>query len=364
MSRLSNAPEENPLTASQIGFAHQLLPFRYLEVVDLSSGKKKLLFAAQEGSEAAYSELHMAAGERTILRLAQDISQLEDALILIDEVETGLHPWVQQLLMLQLQQLALRKNLQIIVTTHSPVILDSVPRYGRIFLDRNEDGNVVVRQPYRDIVQDALYGRSNEKLNLLCEDEIAEGILQGVCEYLSIKQQIKMDSVRIGRDTGASEFPTHAAAFSKFGQIQNFVFILDGDNRNTKIESKIKEKAGIDVPVIFLPGDGAPEMWIWEKLCENPEDYATDLGVNLVNQTSQLNSIYDSASDSPSNKAKFKLQQLGEDLKWNPSDICRTIAKRESGNKKVIFNLCWMSSKMPWKRGAPHNTNMIRTEKP
>ena len=132
MSRLKSQPEETPLTAAQIEFAHQMLPFRYSEVVDLSDGKKNLLFAAQEGG-AAYSELHMAAGERAILRLSQEITQLNGALVLIDEVEAGLHPWVQQLLMLHLQQLALRNDLQIIVTSHSPVVLDSVPSTVRYF---------------------------------------------------------------------------------------------------------------------------------------------------------------------------------------------------------------------------------------
>ena len=76
MSRLKSQPEETPLTAAQIEFAHQMLPFRYSEVVDLSSGNKNLLFAAQEGG-ATYSELHMAAGERAILRLSQEITQLK-----------------------------------------------------------------------------------------------------------------------------------------------------------------------------------------------------------------------------------------------------------------------------------------------
>ena len=58
MSRLSSAPRETALTASQIAFAQQMLPFRYAEVVNLSgSGTKNLLFAAQERG-AKYSELH------------------------------------------------------------------------------------------------------------------------------------------------------------------------------------------------------------------------------------------------------------------------------------------------------------------
>ena len=92
MSRLKSQPEEKPLTAAPIEFAHQMLPFRYSEVVDLSDGKKNLLFASQEGG-AAYSELHMAAGERAILLLSQEITQLQRCTrILIDEVEAGLHP--------------------------------------------------------------------------------------------------------------------------------------------------------------------------------------------------------------------------------------------------------------------------------
>ncbi|SAY38604.1 AAA family ATPase [Candidatus Synechococcus spongiarum] len=77
----------------------------------------------------------MSADERAVLRLSQDIAQLKGALIPIDELEAELHPWVQQLLMAQLQQLALRNDLQVIVTAHSPVVLDSVPRNGRIFLE-------------------------------------------------------------------------------------------------------------------------------------------------------------------------------------------------------------------------------------
>ncbi|KKZ10878.1 MAG: hypothetical protein TQ37_08150 [Candidatus Synechococcus spongiarum 15L] len=78
MSRLAKDPEEKALTASQVERAHQMLPFLYSEVVKLSSGSKALLFAAQD-SGGAYSELHMSAGERAILRLSQDIAQLKGA---------------------------------------------------------------------------------------------------------------------------------------------------------------------------------------------------------------------------------------------------------------------------------------------
>ena len=328
--------EETPLTPSQLEFAHQILPFRYSEVVDLSNGSKNLLFAVQERG-ATYSELHMAAGERAILRLSKDITQLDGALVLIDEVEAGLHPWVQQLLMLHLQQLALRNDLQIIVTSHSPVVLDSVPLNGRIFLDRSDTSSeVVVRPAYSDLIQNALYGRSSEMLKLLCEDEIAEGILKGVFDLLLSNQRIKWESIRIGRDTGASEFPMHARALDKFGQLQNTLFILDGDQQGGDIERKIQQATISDVPVLFLPGKGVPENWIWEKLQQISDADAAQLGTNpgvLSTLMNQLDATYAPVSGSPETP-KIKFRALSEQLSREAPDVCRIVARLEAGRKE------------------------------
>lgn len=336
MSHLATAPNADPLNASQIEFAQQLLPFRYTEVVNLSSGKKNILFAEQE-SGTEYSELHMAAGERAILRLAQEIAQLKEALVLIDEVEAGLHPMVQQLLMLQLQQLALRNDLQVIVTTHSPVVIDTVPAWGRIFLERDETGRVEALTPHRDIVQDVLYGRSIDKMNILCEDDTAEGIVRGIIDEIRIRRRTGGDLVRIGRNTGAEEFPAHAAAFRKFGQIDNFVFVLDGDKQNSSVAEKIREAGGNNVPVLFLPGRDAPEVWVWQQIQQNAQDAARELSINqvdLTNQLTRLNAIYDTASDTPSEIAKSKLRSLSDELNRDIPDICRIIARLETRNPR------------------------------
>ena len=314
-----------------------MLPFRYSEVVNLSSGSKTLLFAAQAGG-ATNSELHMSEGERAILRLSQEIAQLKGALVLIDEVEAGLHPWVQQLLMLQLQQLALRNELQVIVTSHSPVVLDSVPSNGRIFLERDESGQVTVRPPYRDIVQNALYGRSGDALHLLCEDEPAEGLLQGVFDVLLPSQGIRSESVRIGRDTGADEFPTHAAAFRKLGQIGSFVFVLDGDKRGSAADTRLRRQVEGEA-VVFLPGE-TPEMWVWQTLREFSSPEAGELGVgvhDLVQRMNRLDSLYASSSDSPAWIAKTKLHGLAEALGRRAPEMARTVGrlKTERGESDI-----------------------------
>lgn len=338
MSRLkSETPEETHLNASQIEFAHQMLPFRYSEVVSLVSGNKNLLFAAQEGG-ATYSELHMAAGERAILRLSKEITQLNGALVLIDEVEAGLHPWVQQLLMLHLQQLALRNDLQIIVTSHSPVVLDSVPLNGRIFLDRDDaSGEVVVRPAYRDLIQNALYGRTSDMLKLLCEDDIAEGILEGIFDFLLPNEGMNREAIRIGRDTGANQFPIHAETLRKFGQIQNTVFVLDGDQRNSDIALKIQNAAKYTVSILFLPGNGSPESWVWDRLKYIPDTEIERLGntrAGLTNLMNQLDAIYSSASDPPSEIAKNKFRSLSDNLRREASEICRIVARLETDQRE------------------------------
>lgn len=41
-----------------------------------------------------------------------------------------------------------------------------------------------MRPAFRDVVQDALYGRSGDALPLLCEDDAAEGMPYGVIDDL------------------------------------------------------------------------------------------------------------------------------------------------------------------------------------
>ena len=334
MSRLKTEAESTPLNASQINFAEQMLPFRYTTVVNLSSGSQNTLFAKHNG--ARYSELHMSAGERATLHLAKAIAQLKNALILIDEVEAGLHPWGQRVLMLQLQQLALRNDLQIIVTTHSPAVLDTVPQYGRIFLDRDEKtGQVSVQPPYHDLIRNALYGQPQGTLNLLCEDTVAEGVLLGISDHLQIHGDVRPGTVQVGCSTGARDFPAHAKTLGKFNQLQNFVFILGGNQRDGQARKELEQKVGVDAQrMVFLPGSGAPEVWVWNRLRQiTARDTAPNLGANpadLRQAMARQDQIYDSAADTPAAIAKVKLQALADSLQQDAMAICRQLARWET----------------------------------
>ena len=223
----------------------------------------------------------MSAGERAILRLSKDISGLYDALVLIDEVEAGLHPYTQQQAMLEFQRIALRNRLQIIVASHSLAVLNSVPVEARLFFDRDEDtAEVRLSPPHRDIIQKALYGQTRDQLSVLCEDEVAEGLLLGFMDVLNIKLGLRHDDFTIGRNTGQSEFPSHVRTLGKFGKISDFLLVLDGDSRayEAAIASAASEY-GQSIKPLFLPGDGPPEAWLWRMLETHRDDYAHRLGI-------------------------------------------------------------------------------------
>ena len=161
--QISKSPnlEIETITSDLLAFAQRILPLQYLQVSLIKKESKDLLFVNRKDEQStSYSEFHMSAGERAIIRMSKDISNLKNALILIDEIEAGLHPFTQQQLMLELQRIALRNDLQIIVTSHSPVILDSVPPEARIFLERTSD-NVIPTFPTQNLILILFYIKIN-----------------------------------------------------------------------------------------------------------------------------------------------------------------------------------------------------------
>lgn len=321
------------LTSDLIAFAQRVLPHQYSSLAEIRVKSKNLFYAVRtDGRGSQYSEFHMSAGERALLRISTEISQLKNALVLIDEAEAGLHPYTQQQFMLELQRLALRNDLQIILTTHSPVILESVPVEGRIFLERTED-NVEVKPAYRDIIQKALYGQSLEKLSILCEDDIGEHFILGVLDVLNPKLGIVHNDIIVGRDTGKEQFGQHIEAMGKFRQLDSFLFVLDGDAAILENHLKaVAQRFGVNVQPLFLPG-AVPEEWAWAILKQYPEAYAAEMGLQLADLRRQLHDadqVFNNAADRPSNIVKNKYYSFCEKIKVPHLELMRKIAKKET----------------------------------
>lgn len=113
---------------------------------DLSGKNKSLHFSWRNLSSGEIQLLNLC----TSLYLAIKDSKYRDVLILLDEAEISLHPMLQKKIIsvlsgmldsLELQE----KNIQVVLSTHSPFILSELPFNCLILLKKDDLGNVVVQ---------------------------------------------------------------------------------------------------------------------------------------------------------------------------------------------------------------------------
>ena len=241
--------------------------------------------------------------------------------------------------MLELQRSALRQNLQVIVASHSPVILDSVPPEGRIFLDRDSETRHVRREPpYRDIFQKALYGQSHDRLIILCEDDVAEGVIRGVLDILNVELGLRHEDILVGRNTGRNEFAGHIHTLGKIETLSDFIVALDGDSRELESDLKtVGRKYGHDLQPLFLPGEGSPEQWLWETLHARQEDYAEELGLGVSNMRAMMKRVENLVEGSikQSEKPKTSLRAFANDIQRTVPEIARIIARKEAKRNAI-----------------------------
>lgn len=91
------------------------------------------------------SQFHQGAGEDTSLDLMRALQEVpKNSLLIIDEVEASLHPRAQRRLINFLIELSRLRRVQIIVSTHSPYVLEELPSEARVLLLPTAEGPSVL----------------------------------------------------------------------------------------------------------------------------------------------------------------------------------------------------------------------------
>jgi ABC-type multidrug transport system ATPase subunit len=96
--------------------------------LDIDDGGGVILLTGATCHGTGYSEFHFGAGESSIIRMLAQIENAPDqTLILIEEIENGLHPVATIRLVEYLIEVAERKKVQVIFTTHSNEAIQLLP---------------------------------------------------------------------------------------------------------------------------------------------------------------------------------------------------------------------------------------------
>lgn len=205
---------------------------------------------AIEGSE--YSGFHQGAGETTITELLEaDFPPY--GIVLIDEVETSLHPRAQRRLIRDLAAICRERELQVVLTTHSPYILDELPLEARAYIMTTSEGRSIVYGVSPDFAMTRMDDVAHFECDLYVEDEHAKTMLT---EILAAHQRdsvrrcqiIPFGSAQVGQALGlmtlGDRFPRPSCVF------------LDGDQGNAS-------------GCFHLPGGDAPERVVFNSLRAN-----------------------------------------------------------------------------------------------
>jgi predicted ATPase len=154
----------------------------------------QLISAKREGG-FEYSEANMGSGEARLYALVTKLELVpEKSLVLTEEPETALHPCAQFELGKYLMDVAMRRKIQIILTTHSEYLLVALPQESRIYLKREGAGvapipGIGVRQAVS-----MMDGLAIPAVYILVEDDVGEAI---VAELLRKHDADFLKTVRI-----------------------------------------------------------------------------------------------------------------------------------------------------------------------
>lgn len=209
------------------------------------------IFLVGRTGDNNYSEFHFGAGESSIIRMIARIEKAApNSLILIEEIENGLHPVATRRMVEYLIDVAERRSIQTVFTTHSDYALLPLPSEA-IWASINgklKQGKLSVE------ALRAVSGRVDKKLAIFLEDEFAKSWVEYILrEKLGDKyDQVEVHAVH-GDGTAVSTHRSHMRNPSaKFKSL----CIIDGDSEQVDLWQD---------SIIRLPGK-QPELSVFEDI--------------------------------------------------------------------------------------------------
>jgi predicted ATPase len=197
-----------------------------------------------------YSGFHGGAGEIVMAELIQRKFP-KYSVILIDEIETSLHPRTQRRLIRDIATLCRHQELQCVLTTHSPYVLDELPPEGRIYLMESDGQKKIIVGVSPAFAMTKMDDEVYPEADVYTEDERSATLVNEVVaiskqrDLILRYQVIPYGAANVGRSLGTmakeKRFPRPSVVF------------LDGDQDQSE-------------GCLLLPGGDAPERVVFEGL--------------------------------------------------------------------------------------------------
>lgn len=226
------------------------------------------LLAGITSSGTHYSEFHFGAGESSIIRMVMKIESMpENSLILIEEIENGLHPVATIRMVEYLIDVAERKKIQAIFTTHSEEALKPLP-FQAVWAAI--DGKVV--QGKLDIsALRSISGEIDARLVIFSEDHFSKNWVESMIRAYG---GIAVDLVNVHAMEGdgtAVKVNSYHHLDPSANKVPSVCYI-DGDS---------PQKESLEDKVFRLPG-AIPESFIFNEIVDDFPNNSGILAVSLL----------------------------------------------------------------------------------
>jgi len=264
----------------------KILGKKYDDFKYVTHSKYRLPIVSVNGRK--YSGFNMGAGENALFEVFSVMHSVsKGTLVVIDEIELGLHSEAQKKFILALKTLCKNRHIQIICTTHSREIFSQLPDDARIFIESVNGKSVVTPAISPDYAFSKLSAENSQELSVLVEDNVAKSILLAVLPG-SIRARVSLEVIG-----SASALARQLAANYNRENRSSLLLVLDGDqkikeNQNldyaysmAESQNKSEFKAWAIKKMTYLPSETWPESWLVQKCSESIEELSKLLCVEI-----------------------------------------------------------------------------------
>lgn len=238
-----------------------------------------------------YTEAFAGSGESAVVKLVHQVFNApKGTLVLLDEPEVSLHPGAQKRLLDFLLTQTMEKGLQVVLTSHSPAIVEELPKEAIVLLHQIPDGCFSPKCSIESELAFQYIGHTNtKKPKIIVEDNAATELLTA-CLALYDKEATKSIDI-VYHAGGAKDILKEAVVLSRL-ESQNTYIMLDGDMYKTDIpdatkissaelDAKIKEITTIDISSFDFLADGGSKEKKEAQLENEKRRYITFLKSHL-----------------------------------------------------------------------------------
>lgn len=277
------------------------------KVTPLSSGQD--FYIGGDGM-IQYSEFHFGAGEASVIRMVTSIEKApNNSLVLIEEIENGLHPVAVRRMVEYLIDVADRKSLQAIFTTHSDAALEVLPPEA---IWASIDGKVQHGKLSVEALR-AISGRVDRRLAIFVEDRFAKDWIEAIIREALGNHIAEIGVYPLAGDGNAVK--THVSHNNNPAVKFKSICIIDGDSL---------QREDLAPGILRLPGAN-PESYIFDSIANSIDSEIAILTVSCQRAPERQSEVKAAIEEvSATNRDPHNLfNQVGIKIGFVPEEIVK-----------------------------------------